>query len=135
MTAVGENIGPSEAPRIGQSRPTLNVLGVREHGAWCAIGLEMSLRGYGETFDAATEALAEAIEAQVTFAAQHDNLDEIFIPARPRYFRLYADVKLETLRCTLFNDINDVQCGPADYRVGALLLPQPTGTPFKRATA
>ena len=57
---------------------TLDVLGVREDDAWCAIALEMSLRGYGETFDDALDALVEAIEAQVTFAVQHDNLDQIF---------------------------------------------------------
>ena len=47
--------------------PTINVLGVREDGAWCAIALEMSLRGYGRTFEAALDALRETIEAQVSF--------------------------------------------------------------------
>lgn len=82
----------------GQSPLNLNVLGVREDGAWCAIALEMSLRGYGETFDAALDALVEAVEAQVTFAVQHDNLDQIFVPAEPHYFRLYADVNLRSAR-------------------------------------
>lgn len=39
----------------------LSVLGVREDESWCAIALEMSLRGYGETFDAALESLVDAV--------------------------------------------------------------------------
>ena len=75
--------------------PTINVLGVREDDAWCAIALEMSLRGYGRTFEAALDALREAIEAQVSFAVQQDSLDRIFMPADPHYFKLYADMKRE----------------------------------------
>ena len=71
----------------------VNVLGVREDGAWCAIALEMSLRGYGETFRDAVGELAEAIEAQVSFAVEHDNLDQIFTPAEPHYLRLYAAMR------------------------------------------
>ena len=70
---------------------TINVLGVYEDDAWCAIALEMSLRGYGVTFDEALEELHRTIEAQVSFAVQHDTVDQIFIPAEPHYFRLYAD--------------------------------------------
>ena len=76
---------------MAESALGVNVLGVREDGEWCAIALEMSLRGYGPTFDDALSELQEAIEAQVSFAVQHDNVDQIFIPAEPRYFKLYAD--------------------------------------------
>ena len=48
---------------------TVNVLGVREEDSWCAIALEMSLRGHGETFDDAFAELIAAIEAQLSFAA------------------------------------------------------------------
>ena len=34
---------------------TLRVLVVREDGMWCAIALDMSLRGYGETQAKAVE--------------------------------------------------------------------------------
>ena len=111
---------------------TLDVLGVREDDAWCAIALEMSLRGYGETFDDALDALVEAIEAQVTFAVQHDNLDQIFIPAEPHYFRLHADVKLAALKRKL---LDHVQSGLPDYRVGDLELPKPAAPSFKQAFA
>ena len=71
----------------------VNVLGLREGGAWCAMALEMSLRGYGETFREAVDELAKAIEAQVSFAVQHDNLDQVFIPAEPHYLGLYAAMR------------------------------------------
>ncbi len=68
------------------SSVALNVLGVREDEMWCAVALEMSLRGYGETFEAALENLQEAIIAQVTYAIDHhDTIDHLFIPAEPHY--------------------------------------------------
>ncbi len=76
---------------------TINVLGVREDDAWCAIALEMSLRGYGETFEGALGELEEAIDTQISFAVQHGNIDQIFIPAEPHYFRLHADLKREMM--------------------------------------
>ena len=110
----------------------INVLGVREDGAWCAIALEMSLRGYGETFPEALVELTQAIEAQVSFAVQHDNLDQILIPAEPHYFRLYADMKREALKrklCSLEHS------GLPDYRVGDIPLPLPKAGEFTHARA
>ncbi|MCY3620348.1 MAG: hypothetical protein OXH68_01385 [Gammaproteobacteria bacterium] len=71
---------------------TINVLGIREDDAWCAIALEMSLRGYGKTFDEALDELNRAVEAQISFAVQHDNVDRVFIPAEPHHLKLYADL-------------------------------------------
>lgn len=76
---------------------TINVLGVREDDVWCAIALEMSLRGYGETFAGALGELEEAIDAQISFAVQHGNIDQVFIPAEPHYFKLHADLKREMM--------------------------------------
>ena len=112
--------------------PTINVLGVREDDAWCAIALEMSLRGYGRTFEAALDELREAIEAQVSFAVQQDSLDQIFMPAEPHYFKLYADMKREALKRKL---LNRSQPGLPDYRVGDIPLPAPTTAPFTPAVA
>ena len=117
--------------RLTRFTPKLDVLGLREDDAWCAIALEMGLRGCGETFDEALDALAEAVEAQVTFAVQHDNLGGIFVPAAPRYFRLHADVKRAALKRKL---LDQGQSGLSDYRVGALQLPKPAGS-FKQAVA
>ena len=111
---------------------TINVLGIREVGTWCAIALEMSLRGYGETFDEALDELRRAVEAQISFAVQHDNVDQVFIPAEPHYFKLYADLKRETLKRRL---LDRDATGLPDYRVGDILLPEPGGATFRRALA
>ena len=113
----------SQSKRDGQTRelePTLDVLGVREDDAWCAIALDMSLRGYGDTFDAALKALLDAVEAQVSFALEHDTLDQIFIPAEPHYFRLHADMRREAIKREL---LGRVQTGLPDYWVGDIPLP------------
>lgn len=129
--SIGRTPG-NGAPAVPRLAPTLNVLGVREDNAWCAIALDMSLRGYGETFEAALQALLEAVEAQVSFAVQHDNLDQIFIPAEPHYFRLYADMKREALKRTLRSR---VQSGLPDFRVGDIPLPVPDSAPAADARA
>ena len=77
---------------------TLRVLVVREDAKWCAIALDMSLRGYGETQDQAVESLTEAVEAQISFAVQRDTLDEIFVPAEPSYHSLYESVKRDSVK-------------------------------------
>ena len=72
--------------------PRLSVIGLKEEGQWCAIALELSVRGYGSTFDEAKDDLKAAIRAQVTFAMeQHGNIDGIFCRAEQRYFDLYAE--------------------------------------------
>ena len=111
---------------------TINVLGVREDGGWCATALEMSLRGYGGTFDEALAQLEEAIEAQVSFAVQHDNVDQIFIPAEPRYFRLYADLKREAMKRQL---LDRSAATVSDYRVGDIPLPRPMPEQFEPTAA
>ncbi len=90
--------GTGSAGQEAALEPAINVSGAREDGAWCATALEMSLRGYGRTFEAALDELRGAIEAQVSFAVQQDGFDQIFIPAEPHYFKLYADVKREALK-------------------------------------
>ena len=83
---------------------TLNVLGVREDEKWCAIALEMSLLGYGETFEEALEDLQETIIAQVTYARDHhQTLDHIFMPAEPHYVELHARLKSEALKTRFLN--------------------------------
>ena len=106
---------------------TINVLGVREDDAWCAIALEMSLRGYGDTFESALDELEEAIDAQISFAVQHGNIDQVFIPVEPHYFKLYADLKRETMKRKLL--ARDTSVLP-DYRVGDLPLPRPSPGTF-----
>lgn len=120
--------GPAEEPL----ELAINVLGVREDDAWCAIALEMSLRGYGKTFEAALAELREAIDTQVSFAVQNSNLDQVFIPAELHYFKLYADVKREALKRRL---LGRTWTGLPDYRVGDIPLPKPSAQCFACAAA
>ena len=69
----------------------LRVLGFIEDGRWCALALELDLCGVGKSFDEAMIDLTNAIEAQVSFAIQHDNLDGILTPAPIRYFQAYKN--------------------------------------------
>ena len=104
------------------SSVTLNVLGVREDEMWSAIALEMSLRGYGETFEEALEDLKETIIAQVTYAMDHhQTLDHIFIPAEPHYFERYAIAKRDALKNRF---LKRKQSQPADYQIENLPIPQ-----------
>ncbi len=110
----------------------LNVLGIQEDDAsWCAIALEMSLMGYGETFEKALEDLYDAIVTQVTFAVQHDTLDNIFIPAEPQYFTMYAEAKREALKGQLAHREGSL----THLRVGNIPLPEPRSETFEPVTA
>ena len=85
---------------------TLRVLVVREDAMWCAT-LDMSLRGYGKTQAEAVENLTESVEdKQISFAVQHDTLDEIFVPAEPSYHgQLYESVKRDSVKRHLLLEI------------------------------
>ena len=76
----------------------LDVLFTKEEGEWCAIALDMSLRGYGKSREDALDDLLDAVHAQVTFALEHDTLDNIFIPADQKYFERYNQERLEALK-------------------------------------
>ena len=95
---------------------TTEVLGFREKDTsrdsgqestlWCAMAIEMSLRGYGNTFEEALEELTQAITAQLTFASQKGTIGEILIPAEKKYFDMYALAKRRTLE-QLFIKLSD----------------------------
>ena len=68
----------------------LRVLGYKEDGEWCALGLEMDLRGYGATFEEAMDELHNTIVDQFTFAMQMNNPDLLTFGAEQRYHAMYA---------------------------------------------
>ena len=68
----------------------VNVLGFEEDGQWCALALEMDLRGYGENFEEALNDLDESVKMQISFAQFKGNTDLIFHPAERKYFKLFA---------------------------------------------
>lgn len=111
---------------------SVRVLGVHEDGQWCAIALDMSLRGYGESFREALSDLEEAIEAQLSFAMQHDTLDAIWKPAEPHYVELYQEVRRRALREYLEAPQGSDDFDEEDeYAVSDLLLPRSDRSPFE----
>ena len=61
------------------------VLLLREGGEFAAVVLDMDLWGAGETAAEAPAALAEAVEMQVSYAVQHDELPLLEHPAPAEY--------------------------------------------------
>ncbi len=76
----------------------VRVVGLVEDNLWYARALELNLLGYGESFANALEDLKGAIDAQVCYAARHNNLNTIYWSANQRYFDLYDDRTEETPR-------------------------------------
>ena len=72
---------------------TVSVLGFQEDGEWCALALEMDLRGYGQTLEDALEDLNESMTMQIGFAHFKGRTDMILHPADPVYFSLFAQVR------------------------------------------
>ena len=103
-------------------RVALSILGVRENGTWCAIALEMSLRGYGKTFEEALDNLKETIIVQVQYAREHhNNIEHILIPAEPRYFKIYKTQKREYLKNIFSNRMPSQQ---SKYMARAMPIPR-----------
>lgn len=99
----------------------LNILGVREDEKWCAVALEMSLRGYGETFEEALDDLKETVIVQVKYALEHHkSIDHILIPAEAHYFEMYAIAKREALKDRFMKRIPPPQ---VDYVMGSMPMP------------
>jgi hypothetical protein len=95
------------------------------------MALEMSLRGYGETFQQALDDLVDAIEAQVSFALQHDTLESIWTPAEPYYVELYQKARQRAMRAYLEPGSDTAGPGEAhDYAASDLVLPKADRTPF-----
>ena len=76
----------------------IKVLGIKEDDGWYAIALSMNLRGYGNNFDGALKDLLQAIDAQLSYAYQHDTLEGIFVPAEKYYLDLYDKIIIEEIR-------------------------------------
>jgi hypothetical protein len=77
----------------------LSVLGYVEDGEHVALALEMDLRGYGESFEEAFEALKDLVNAQLGFAMyKHGNIESAIFPAEERYFEMYNQARLEAIK-------------------------------------
>lgn len=111
---------------------TVRVLGIHEDGEWCAIALEMSLRGYGATFREALDELREAIDAQLSFALQHNTLDSVWVPAEEHYFRHYEEARRQSMRAYLERpeEVDDFE-QTGKFAAADLALPHADRTAFE----
>lgn len=83
---------------------TVSVLGFHEDDEWCALALEMDLRGYGQTFEEALEDLNESMTMQISFAHFKGQTDMILHPADPVYFSLFAQVRNDRIMAPARDD-------------------------------
>ena len=98
---------------------TMSVLGFQEEGEWCALALEMDLRGYGQSFDEALEDLHEAMTMQISFAQFKGKTDMIFHPAEPMYFSLFAQVRNDHIMALARNG----STAESEYAVAGIPIP------------
>lgn len=75
----------------------LNVLGYQEEGEWVALALEMDLRGYGGTFEAALADLGELVAMQIGFAQFKGQPEMVWKAAQPIWFERFAEARREHL--------------------------------------
>jgi hypothetical protein len=111
-----------ENPHAGKFDPfavTFNVLGYLEEGEWVALALEMDLRGYGETFEAALEELQDLVAMQIGFAQFKDQPELLWKSAEPVWFQLYADVRRQYLEAVM----HESELPTSPYQISGLQLP------------
>jgi hypothetical protein len=106
-------------PEAVRSTPSLSVLGYQEDGEWVALALEMDLRGYGPTFQQASEELNELVRTQIDFARLKKQAELIWKPAEPIYWRLFEAARRDRLQEFVLS------AAPRDpsYEVAGLPLP------------
>ena len=68
---------------------SVNVLGFKEGDEWCALGLEVDIRGYGHTFEEACVDLTDLITYQISFSMYKDQTELIFHSADPKFFTIF----------------------------------------------
>ncbi len=98
---------------------TVSVLGFHEDGEWCALALEMDLRGYGQTFEEALDDLHESMTMQIGFAHFKDQTDMIFHPTDPVYFSLFAQVRNDRIMTLAKGG----SAAPGEYAVAGMPIP------------
>jgi hypothetical protein len=67
----------------------VNVVIYRDEGEWCALALEMDVRGYGATADAAMADLVDMLRAQVSFAIHNGHPESVWQRSEDRYWEMW----------------------------------------------
>jgi hypothetical protein len=123
----------SETAESGFREFSVSVLGYREDDEWCALALEMDIRGYGDTFDAALKELIDLVRAQVRFALFKGQPELMWKPAEPYWVELFGQIRRERFQSPAKRQPDPI------YRAGNLPLPEPLPdapvTPFHPAHA
>jgi hypothetical protein len=73
----------------------VSVITFRDGDTWTALALEMDLRGYGPTAEAANDDLGEMLMAQVSFAVQMGHPESVWNRAPDEYWRMFEEVRRE----------------------------------------
>jgi hypothetical protein len=112
----------ADAAKAGSCKVALNILGYREDRMWVALALEMDLRGYGRTFEAALDHVRELVAMQISFAHFKGQLEMILKPADPVWFGLFAEARSACLSAMLESPR---RTGRVEYQVAGLPIPSP----------
>lgn len=73
----------------------VSILVYTEDDSCVALALEMDLRGFGATGEAALADLDEMILAQVSFALQKRHPESVWKPAEQKYWDMFEDARRE----------------------------------------
>lgn len=95
----------------------LNVLMYKEAGKWTAHCLEMDLKGFGRTKNAAFLDLKEHVEMQISFACFKNDPNLIWHPADPHYFQVFGQIREEKIKSFMKEEFSG-------YEVAAIPFPQ-----------
>lgn len=102
----------------------LRVVVVHEEGKWCAIALEMSLLGYGDTPEEACEDLWETVKVQILHALKnYQSIEHILVRAEPQYFKIYEAAKREELQARFSKQTRSKQ---RKHMARSMILPRKT---------
>lgn len=98
---------------------TLNILGYREEGEWVALALEMDLRGYGDSWEAALDELGDLVLMQISFAHSKNQPEMIWRDAEDQYWQMFREVQ----RAQLFRAFK--ADGTEERHAGGMSIPAP----------
>lgn len=71
----------------------LDVLLYREEGRWTAHCLQLDLVESGRTVQAAQSDILDVIRAHIEWAIEHDNMEHLFHPAPPEYWKMFLTAR------------------------------------------
>ena len=84
----------------GENCPTIRTIGFRDPEAedqFCVVGLDVDIRGYGETYEQAEKEFLSLLKAQIDFAIEKNKPELVFFQAEQKYFDLYNQALAEKI--------------------------------------